>query len=80
VEGVAGRLRALDSDRRFGDPLGLARLTAEIVEDLKLLEYALRREAEGGKPKLYLSGSEELPPGYKALVEEYYRSLARQQK
>lgn len=74
------RLRALDSDRHFRDPLGLTRLTAEVVEDLKLLEYALRREAEGGQPKLYLSGSEELPPGHKALVEEYYRSLARKPK
>ncbi len=77
AEAVARRLRALDSDKSFGDPRGLAQLTAQVVDDLKLLEYSLRRALEGEKPKLYLSGSEELPPGYKALVEEYYRALAR---
>jgi len=45
-----------------------------------MLEYALRRGVEGERPKLHLSGSEELPPGYKALVEEYYRSLARKRE
>ena len=29
---------------------------------------------------LQLSGSEELPPGYRAMVEEYYRRLARKAK
>lgn len=80
AEAITRRLRGLDNDRSFGDPLGLAKLAADVVEDLKMLEYGLRRAAEGDKPKLYLSGSEELPPGYKALVEEYYRALARKQK
>jgi hypothetical protein len=77
AEAIVRRMRGLDNDRAFGEPLGLAKLTAQVVEDLKMLEYALRRGVEGERPKLYLSGSEELPPGYKALVEEYYRSLAR---
>jgi hypothetical protein len=80
AEAIVRRMRGLEADRNFGDPRGLAKLTAEVVEDLKMLEFALRRETEGEPPKLYLSGSEELPPGYKALVEEYYRSLARKQK
>jgi hypothetical protein len=80
AEAIARRLRGLDNDRSFGDPRGLAQLAAAVTEDLKMLEYSLRRAAEGDKPKLYLSGSEELPPGYKALVEEYYRSLARKQQ
>lgn len=29
---------------------------------------------------LQLSGSEELPPGYRAMVEEYYRRLVRKVK
>jgi hypothetical protein len=79
AEEIARRIRNLEN-KSLGDPLGLAKLASEVVEDLKMLEYSLRRAAEGDKPKLYLSGSEELPPGYKALVEEYYRSLARKQK
>lgn len=80
AEAIVRRMRGLDSDRGFADPLGLSKLTAEVVEDLKMLEFAIRRQVEGEGPKLYLSGSEELPAGYKALVEEYFRSLSRKQK
>jgi hypothetical protein len=48
-----------------------------VASDLKMLAYALRREADTDRPALQLSGSEELPPGYRAMVEEYYRTLAR---
>ena len=42
-----------------------------------MFEYALRREMEGTDPeKLRLSGSAEVPEGWRPLVEEYYRSLA----
>jgi hypothetical protein len=74
---LAGRLQGLASDRNFKDPLGLAALTAQVAEDVKMLEYVLRREAEADRPTLQLSGSEELPPGYRAMVEEYYKTLAR---
>jgi hypothetical protein len=77
---LARRLEGLASDRNFKDPLGLAELTAQIADEVKMLEYVLRREAEGDRPSLQLSGSEELPPGYRALVEEYYRTLARKPK
>jgi hypothetical protein len=74
---LAQRLQGLVSDRNFKDPLGLADLTAQVANDVKMLEYALRREQEGGRPALQLSGSEELPPGYRAMVEEYYRTLGK---
>ncbi len=74
---LAERLQGLASDRNFKDPLGLADLTTEVAEDIKMLEYVLRREADLDRPALQLSGSEELPPGYRALVEEYYRTLAK---
>ncbi len=48
-----------------------------MANDLKMLEYALRREADGNRPALQLSGSEDLPPGYRAMVEEYYRTLGK---
>ena len=74
---LAKRLGSIGTDRNFKDPLGLADLTRAVSEDIKMLEYVLRREAEGDRPALQLSGSEELPPGYRAMVEEYYRTLAR---
>jgi hypothetical protein len=77
---LAQRLQGLATDRNLKDPLGLADLAGQVADDIKMLEYALRLEAEGKRPELQLSGSEELPPGYRALVEEYYRSLARKPK
>ena len=77
---LAQRLQGLASDRNFKDPLGLADLTAQVASDIKMLEYVLRREADGDRPALQLSGSEELPPGYRAMVEEYYRTLGRKPK
>ena len=74
---LAQRLQGLASDRNFKDPLGLADLTAQVATDIKMLEYVLRRQADGDRPALQLSGSEELPPGYRAMVEEYYRTLSR---
>jgi hypothetical protein len=77
---IEQRLQGLASDRNFKDPLGLAALTGQIADDIKMLEYVLRREADGDRPALQLSGSDELPPGYRTMVEEYYRTLARKPK
>ena len=74
---LAQRLQGLASNRNFKDPLGLAELTGQVANDIKMLEYALRRADEENRPELQLMGSEELPPGYRAMVEEYYRTLAR---
>jgi len=74
---LAQRLQGLASDRNFKDPLGLADLTAQVASDIKMLEYSLRLKADGDRPALQLSGSEELPPGYRAMVEEYYRTLGK---
>ncbi len=77
---LAQRLQGLATDRNLKDPLGLAELAGQVADDIKMLEYVLRREADGKRPELQLSGSEELPPGYRAMVEEYYRTLARKPK
>ena len=47
AEAIVRRMRGLEADRNFGDPRGLAKLTAEVVEDLKMLEFALRRADRG---------------------------------
>ena len=80
AKALTQRLQGLASDRNFKDPLGLAELTGQVADDIKMLEYVLRREADGARPTLQLSGSEELPPGYRAMVEEYYRTLGRKPK
>ena len=52
--------------------------TASVIDGLKSVEFAMRSEGEGpDREKVFLSGSQDLPRGWQALVEEYYRSLSR---
>jgi hypothetical protein len=71
-------MRRFEDARLYGEPRGLAQLVASVVQGLKSAEFAMRREVEGpDREKLFLSGTQDLPPGWQALVEEYYRSLSR---
>jgi hypothetical protein len=75
---IERKLRRLERAQTWADPKGVEALLAQTLEDLKMFEYALRRELQGADPeKLRLSGSDEVPEGWRSLVEEYYRSLAR---
>ena len=74
---VAG-LRELDRRRDFGDPRGIEQLQSEIIQGLKEFEYALRRQFLGpDDERLLLSGSDDVPEGYRKLVEEDYKALSR---
>ena len=49
-----------------------------MADGLKAFEFALRRRVEGdGGAPLQLGTVDEVPPEFRAMVEEYYRSLAR---
>ncbi|MFV2006610.1 MAG: DUF4175 family protein [Longimicrobiales bacterium] len=75
---VVQALRALDRDRVYEDTAELSRLQAQVLEGLKQLEFGLRRELEGeAVDRAFLSGSEDVPSGFRKLVEEYYRALSR---
>ena len=75
---ILRRLQAFQDDRVWGEPRGLDRLLASVIEGLKSAEFALRRELDGpDREKVFLSGSQDLPPGWQRLVEEYYRSLSK---
>ena len=71
-------LRQLDREDVYLDLAELNRLQSQIVEGLKQLEFGLRRELEGeGQDRVFVSGSDEVPTGFRRLVEEYYRALSR---
>ena len=78
--------RLLGQLRGFGGAMGsgadaaeIAGLRASVVEGFKAFEFALRRELEGGeKERLLLGRSGDVPPAFKQMVEEYYKSLAGQ--
>jgi molybdenum-dependent DNA-binding transcriptional regulator ModE len=75
---VVRGMRRFEDEAIYGEPRGLARLVGSVVEGLKSAEFALRREIEGpDRAKLFQAGSQDLPPGWQRLVEEYYRSLSK---
>jgi hypothetical protein len=75
---IIRRLQAFQDDRVWGEPRGLDRLLASVIEGLKSAEFSLRRDLDGpDREKVFLSGSQDLPPGWQRLVEEYYRSLSK---
>jgi hypothetical protein len=78
LDEILGDLRNLESPGRLEDPRTLAQLQDAVIAGLKEFEFALRRQlgsertAEGAAV-----GTDEVPPRYRELVEEYYRSLSR---
>ena len=72
-------MRALDDPRVYQDVDEIVRLQTFVLEELKRFEYRLRREVTGDSEELFLAGSEEVPSGFRDLIEEYFKSLAEQQ-
>lgn len=80
LDQVIRDLRLFDQ-RIEANPLGLAELQASLVERARRFEFALRRELSApGADDLTVSGVEDAPAGYRKLIEEYYRQLARERK
>jgi hypothetical protein len=78
LQSALREMRQLENTGLYGDPRGMAELMGSVIQGLKSAEFAMRREVEGpDREKLFLTGSQDLPPGWQALVEEYYRSLSR---
>jgi hypothetical protein len=75
---VLEAMQRLAQEGAYDDPIQVAQLQAEALDALKRLEFGLRRDVEGEAPqRARLTGSDDVPEGYRALVEEYYRTLAR---
>ncbi|HEV8358308.1 MAG TPA: DUF4175 family protein [Gemmatimonadales bacterium] len=78
LDSAIASLRRLESERTLGDPKGLAQLQQDVIEGLKAYEFMLwRRLGLIGENRPALGAPAQAPPEYRALVEEYYRSLAR---
>ncbi len=78
LEAMVAVMRALDRDRTYSDPEEVLRLQRALVEGMKQLEFRLRREFAAGEEEETLPYlSSDVPEEYRALVEEYYRTLSR---
>lgn len=80
LDRVIAEIKRLESSRVLADPTGLARLEQDVLERLKAFEFALRRRLEGDATKPLAGAQDQVPPRFRELVEEYYRSLARSPK
>jgi hypothetical protein len=79
IDNIIKDLTRFDNDRLYADPNGLAQLQAQVTDRLKKFEFTLRRKADTGNDSLALSGSDQVPEGFRQSIEEYYRSLAKKQ-
>ena len=78
LRAVLDAMERLEREGIYDNPAQVAGLQEEILQLLKQLEFGLRREVEGdAERRATLTGSDEVPEGYRKLVEEYYRALAR---
>jgi hypothetical protein len=58
----------------------VALLQQQLFESMRQVEFALRREVEGETAdRVFTSGADAVPQGFRGLVEEYYRKLAGKQ-
>jgi len=77
LDEIMRRMRELDSDRAYKDVSELQRLQSFVAEGIKRFEYNLRRAAGADADRAVVAGSDDVPPEFKSLVEEYYRSLSK---
>jgi len=80
LDDIIRDLQKFDNDRLYVDPRGLELLQAAAIDKLKKFEFGLRRKADTNNESLSLSGSDQVPDGFRQAIEEYYRSLAKKQQ
>jgi hypothetical protein len=77
LDRAIAQLAEMDDQRVYADWDELQHLQAAVVDRLKEFEFTLRQTIEGSKARqLFLSGSGDVPPAYREMVERYYRDLS----
>ena len=78
LDEIIRQMQELDDTRVYQDSAEIARLQTYLREELKRFEYRLRREVDVENEDLFLASSDEVPPGFRDMIEEYYRALSRE--
>jgi hypothetical protein len=77
VDDVVKALQQLGNEKNLQNPAGLQELYQTAVDRFKTLEFEIRKRVDTSNEQLFLSGSEDVPPSFKSLIEEYYRALSK---
>ena len=78
VQDLVRSMNNLDWARFQGNPALLEQMRAELTDRWKDLELRLRRELQMEEPdSVRLANQERVPERYRAIVEEYYRSISK---
>ncbi|HEY7187551.1 MAG TPA: hypothetical protein VH436_13445, partial [Vicinamibacterales bacterium] len=77
LDEIIKNLQQLQDERVYQNVQELARLQAYVAEGLKRFEFGLRRQVKADAGASALTGSDEVPEEFRALVEQYYKSLAK---
>ena len=78
LDRAIAQLRTMESAPGGRDTETGQRLLASVVEALKAFEFSARRELQGeGGERPRLGRADEVPAGYRELVEKYFESLAQ---
>jgi hypothetical protein len=77
VDEIVKTLRQMTPDQMKQNPKGLSELSATALEKLKKLEFDLRKRVDTTNDQLFLSGSDDVPATFQALISEYYRQLSK---
>jgi hypothetical protein len=77
LDEIIKRMREFDNLRIYQDVDEFTRLQTFILEEFKRFEYRLRREVNSESEDLFLASSDDVPPGFRDLIEEYYRALSK---
>jgi hypothetical protein len=80
LDDVIRDLKQFGDERGYEDLKGPEKLQAAALERLQQFEFNLRKKAEPNQESLALSGSDEVPAGFRTAIEEYYRQLAKNKK
>ena len=81
VQDLVRSMNNLDWQRFQGDPELMEKLRSELADKWKDLELRLRRELQMEEPDtVRLANQERVPERYRAIVEEYYRSLSKSKR
>jgi hypothetical protein len=80
LDEIVNQLRQLGDERAYGNLEGIDKLQTAALEKLQAFEFGLRKKVNPDQDSLALSGSDEVPAGFRSQIEEYYRQLAKNKK